>query len=336
MSQRLYGKPWWSLFAKVATPAIFLLAAFLSGSHSSQAESAERILPFPSSYSVGSLMAIERAPQSFGTCKGRLLAEARGVVKLPPGKLIQFAPNGTFFQHPECLLKLPRDAFDFVQVRFLSMADEEDDLCDRAIPFLARISSLKGLDLDKSDASDASLSRLGAMPQLLTLTVCEARVTGSCLPALSGCKKLTAFRLSNVAVNTESLRALKDFPHLQRLALVRVELSLRGVEHISKCTELQMLDINYNHRIDDKAVPFLARLHKLKALGISGSSVSLPALEQLAALHLQSISLPKSFSSYSPKEQQRIKKAFPLVSFGSSKAPTVDSFTNTMFAPITR
>jgi hypothetical protein len=118
MSQRLYGKPWWSLFAKVATPAIFMLAAFLSGSHSSQAESAERILPFPSSYSVGNLMVIEGGPESYGTYKGRLFAEARGVVKLPPGKQIQFAPNGTFFQHPECLLKLPRDAFDFVAVRF--------------------------------------------------------------------------------------------------------------------------------------------------------------------------------------------------------------------------
>jgi hypothetical protein len=216
------------------------------------------------------------------------------------------------------------------------MADVEDALCDRAIPFLGRITSLKGMDLDRSDASDASLSRLGAMPQLQTLTACETRVTGSCLPTLSGCKKLAAFRLSNVVVSNDSLSALKDFPHLQRLALVRVDLSLRGIENISKCKELQMLDINYNHRIDDKAVPFLLKLPKLKALLISGSSVSLPALEQLAALHLQSISLPKSFSSYSPKEQQRIKKAFPLVSFGSSKAPTVDSFTNTMFAPITR
>lgn len=336
MSQRLYGKPWWSLFAKVATGAIFLLAASLGGSHSSNAESAERILPFSSSYSVGNLMAVEGAPESYGTCKGRLVSEARGVVKLPPGKQIQFAPNGTFYQHPECLLKLPRDAFDFVEVRFLSMADEEDALCDRAIPFLGRISSLKGIDLDKSDTSDASLSRLGAMPQLLTLTACETRVTGSCLPALVGCKKLTALRLTNVVVNNESLSALKDFPHLQRLALVRVDLSLRGVEHISKCKELQMLDINYNHHIDDRAVPFLLKLPKLKTLWLSGSSVSLHALEQLAALHLQSVGLPKKFSSYSPKEQQRIKKAFPLVSFGRSKAPTVDSFTNTMFAPITR
>lgn len=157
MSQRLYGKLCgWSLFAKVATGAIFLLAASLGGSHSSNAESAERILPFSSSYSVGNLMAVEGAPESYGTCKGRLVSEARGVVKLPPGKQIQFAPNGTFYQHPECLLKLPRDAFDYVEVRFLSMADEEDALCDRAIPYLGRISSLKGIDLDKSDTSDAS------------------------------------------------------------------------------------------------------------------------------------------------------------------------------------
>ncbi len=336
MSQRLYGKPWCSLFAKVTTGAIALLALFFTWANLCSAGQGGRILPFSSNYSVGHLMALKAAPKAFGACKGAVVAEARGVVKLPTGKQIKFAPNGTFYQHPECLSKLPRDAFDFVELSFLSMADEEDELCDRAIPFLGRISSLQGIDLDKSDASDAGLSRLGAMPQLQMLTACECRVTGTCLPALLGCKKLAAFRLSSVVVDNESMRWLKDFPQLQRLGLVRVNLSLRGIEHVVKCRELRLLDIDYNYRLDDKAVPLLLRLTKLKTLWICETGISVQGLEQLSKLRLASIRLPKAFSKYSPKEQQRIKLAFPGIAFDGKGETKVDSFQKTMFAPITR
>jgi len=323
-------------FAKVATIAISLLALFFTGAPRGNTESGERILPFSLRYSVGNLMAVQGVPEIFGNCKGRLVAEARGLVKLPPGKQIKFAPNGTFYQHPECLLKLPRDAFDFVELSFLSMTDEEDAFCDRAIPFLGHISSLKGIDLDNSDASDKGLSQLGAMPHLQMITACESRVSGTCLPKLLACKKLTALRLSNVVVNNNSLRWLKDFSQLQRLGLVRVDLSLIGIEHVSKCSELQFLDIDKNYHIDDKAVPLLLKLSKLKMLWMGGTSVSVQGLEQLAKLRLRAIKLPKSFSTYTLKEQQRIKKAFPNIPFGGSKAPTVDSFYDTMLAPVTR
>lgn len=333
----MHRKPQLSMFAKLATAAIPLLAIIFTGAHRGNAEAGERILPFSPSYSVGNLMAVKGLPELFGTCKGSLVAEARGVVKLPPGKQIKFAPNGTFYQHPECLLKLPRDAFDFVELSFLSMADEEDAFCDRAIPYLGHISSLKGIDLDNSDASDKGLSQLPAMPQLQMLTACESKVSGTCLPKLLACKKLEAFRLSNVVVNNESLRWLKDFPQLQRLGLVRVDLSMVGIEHLSKCRDLQLLDIDYNYRLDDKVVPFLLKLTKLKTLWLGETSISVQGLEQLGKLHLVSIKLPKSFYKYSAKEQQRIRLAFPAVAFGSKKKTTKpDSFNDTMFAPVTR
>jgi hypothetical protein len=325
------------MVAKLAMAAIPLLVLFFTGAYRGSAASAERILPFSPSYSVGNLMALKGLPELFGTCKGSLVAEARGVVKLPPGKQIKFAPNGTFYQHPECLLKLPRDAFDFVELSFLSMADEEDAFCDRAIPYLGHITSLKGIDLDNSDASDKGLSQLPAMPQLQMLTACESKVSGTCLPKLLACKKLAAFRLSNVVVNNESLRWLKDFPQLQRLGLVRVDLSMRGIEHLSKCRELQLLDVDYNYRLDDKAVPYLLKLTKLKTLWIGETSISVQGLEQLGKLHVVSIKLPKSFYKYSAKDQQRIRLAFPAVAFGSQKKTSKpDSFNDTMFAPVTR
>ncbi|MBS2008345.1 MAG: hypothetical protein JST01_14955 [Cyanobacteria bacterium SZAS TMP-1] len=301
------------------------------------AKPCERTLSFSSDYSVGNFMALENPPEVFGTCKGTPLAEARGVVRLPYGKLIKFSPNGTFYQHPDCLLKLPPDAFDFVELAYLSMADEEDTFCDRAIPFLRHITFLKGIDLDKSDASDAGLSQLSAMPELRSITACDSKVTGRCLPHLAGCKKLVAFRLANVAVDNESLSWLKSFPRLERLGLVRVGISPRGLEHVSRCTTIRTLDLDYNRNIDDRAVPFLLRLPRLTTLWIGGTGISVKGVEQLAQHGVINIKLPRPFSSYSIVEQRRIRKAFPGTSFGEKeRRPSIDPFTDKMFSPITR
>ncbi len=317
---------------------IFLVSFFAllvcSGSHC-HAQSGERKLQFPN-YSVGSILSARSDSELFCARKISLVADARGLIKLPAGKQFEFVPNSNFYKHSDCLLKLPSDAFDFVELRFFSMADDEDELCDQAIVRLGHIKSLVALDLDKSDTSDAGLSKMGAMPNLQTITACECKVTGSCLPQLLACKKLSGFRLSNTKVDVPSLTCLKDFPQLHRLTIVRSGLTLLGLEHISKCSELNLLDIDANHKLDDKAVPLLIKLTKLKSLFIQGSGISVQGLEQLGRLQLTCLRLPKPISSYSAKEQARIRKAFPQVGFYTGVKAPVDGFTKTIFAPISR
>ncbi len=316
--------------------SVCLIVLLCTSESACSAKAVERILHFPTNYSVGNLMALQQPPELYGTCQGIPVAKACGLVKLPPGKPIKFEPNSTFYQHPDCLLKLPPNAFDYIELRFLSMTDQEDSFSDRVIPLLGHISSLKGIDLDKSETTDRGLSQLAAMPELQSITACDSKVSGSCLHDLAGCKKLAALRLSNIQVNNESLGYLKNFPHLERLALVRVNLSLNGLERVSKCKGLSTLDIDYNNEIDDRAVPLLLKLPMLTILWIKGTKVSLQGLELLSKHGVTNISLPKPFHAYSLKEQQRIKKAFPGKTFDSDKSPTVDPFTRTMFAPMTR
>lgn len=331
----MQSKNEWIFLVKASTIALLIVLVF-TFSQACLAEQRVRQLQFPVGYSVGNLMAVRDKSDMYIAYKLRIFADAQGVVRVPAGTQIEFRPSGNFFKHLECLTKLPRDAFEFIEVRFLSMSDDEDTVCDRAISQLSHISSLKGIDLDRSDASDAGLSKLGPMPELHTISACESRVTGSCLPKLLSCKKLSGLRLSNVSVDNESLASLKDFAQLQRLSLIRGELSPKGVEHISKCNNLRVLDIDHNHHLDDRVVPLLLRLTKLESLCLLRTGISVQGVEQLSKLHLKQLRLPKSFSAYSPSECQRITKAFPGVWFGQKKKPGVDAFTKTIFAPITR
>jgi hypothetical protein len=325
-----------SFFSIVAAVSVILVAILGTSERACAAKAAERILHFPTDHSVGNLVVLQKLPESYGQCKGMPLAEARGVVRLPPGKLVRFEPNGAFFMHPECLLKLPRDAFDYIQLRFVSMTDQENDLSDRAIPFVGHLSSLKVINLDTSETSDKGLSQLPTMPELQSITASDSSVNGSCLHDLVGCKKLVALRLGKIQVSNESLRYLRDFPKLERLSLSRVNLSLSGLEHVSKCLEVKNLEIDGNRQIDDKALSLLLQMPKLTTLNIQGTKVSLQGIELLAKHGVTCIFLPRPFSAYSFKDQQRIKKAFPGQTFSIDRGRPVDSFTETMFAPMTR
>lgn len=295
-----------------------------------------RVLEFPADYSVGKLTVLTAAPVGYGKCDGKFLAEARGLVKLPSGRLINFEPSGAFYRHPEVLLKLPPDAFDFIELRFMPMTDEESALSVRVIPFVRHISALKGIDLDNSEITDKDLSQLGAMPDLEYLSAGNSVITGSCLSALKGCKKLVALRLGSAQVDDESLRYLQDFPRLARLGMTQVNLSLRGLEHVSKCQSITALDIDFNHRLDDKAVPLLLKLPKLSFLSLKETKISLQGLELLAKHGVVDIDLPKPFSKYLPLEQARIRKAFPHKHFSTKSDKELDDYTRTMFAPMTR
>ncbi|MBP6746012.1 hypothetical protein KA344_12325 [bacterium] len=319
----------------VAASAL-LLVLLCPAARLCSAKETVRVLEFPADYSVGRLVILKTGPESYGRCKGRALAEARGVVKVPTGKMIKFEPSAVFYRHPQCLLKLPADAFDFIELRFMAMTDEESALSDPAIPFVRRISRLKGIDLDGSEVTDKGLSQLGAMPELQYLSAGNGFISGSCLRDLLGCKKLGGLRLGGAEVNNESLRYLQNFPCLTHLGLMNMNLSLSGLEHVSKCREISNLDIDYNHKIDDKALPLLLKLTKMRTLSVKETKISLIALESLGQHGVIAIGLPKPFGDYTPSEQRRIKKAFPHHIFNAKTPGTVDSYHETMFAPVTR
>ena len=326
-----------SFLPYVVAVSALLIVLLCSATRLCAAKARERVLEFSANYSVGKLVVLQARPQlSYGRCKGKMLAQARGVVKLPSDKLIKFEPSAVFYRHPQCLLKLPADAFDFIELRFMAMTDEESALSDPVVPFVRRISGLQGIDMDGSEITDKGLSQLGAMPELQYLAAGNGFITGSCLGQLVGCKKLEKLRLGGAVVNNDSLKYLQNFSRLTDLGLINMNLSLSGLEHVSKCRAISNLDIDSNYQIDDKALPLLLKLTKLRTLSVKESKISLKALESLGKLGIITIGLPKPFTSYAPSEQRRLVKAFPYYKFSTKPDGDVDSYHETMFAPVTR
>lgn len=313
------------------------VVAALSWLQSKGAEAATqyRVLNFPRHYCAGQIILLEK-PTPFKTrCKGIKIANAQGDVRVPVGKPLKFAPSSEFFEHPECLLKLPPDAFECIELRFMSMADGEDNFSDKVIPFVHHLSGLKNIDLDKSETTDKGMAQLGAMPNAEMISTFDSQVTGACIKSLVGCKNLRNLRFGSTVVQKEDLRDLSKFARLERLGLARVNLTAKHLEYVAQCQGLKELEISYNGALNDDAVPFLLKLPKLVELNVDRSNISIAGLEKLGKLRLQSITLPKDFGDYTKDEQRRLRLAFPAVKLVSVKR-RVDSDTKTIFAPFTR
>ncbi len=310
-------------------------ASFLSLSQGAEAATQYRVLHFPRHYCVGQIILLEKPTPFTIRCQGIKIANAQGDISVPLGKPLKFVPSSAFFEHPECLLKLPPDAFECIELRFMSMADGEDNFSDKVIPFVHHLSGLKNIDFDKSETTDKGMAQLGAMPNAEFISFFDSQVTGASIKSLSGCKNLRNLRFGSTVVQNEDLRDLNKFARLERIGLARVNLSSKHLEYVAQCQGLKELEISYNGALNDDAVPFLLKLPKLVELNIDRSSISVAGLEKLGKLRLQSITLPKDFGDYTKDEQRRLRLAFPAVKLASVKR-RIDSDTKTIFAPFTR
>ncbi|MFA6210693.1 MAG: hypothetical protein WCT03_23500 [Candidatus Obscuribacterales bacterium] len=299
------------------TAAVVTLAALCTASWNGvkAAANSEKILQFPCSYSVGWILDVVKDPGLETNIHGVRLKKAQGTVKIPRGKHLKFEPEGPFFEHPECLLKLPPDAFDYIDLRFISMADNEENISDRAIPYVLHLKGLKTVSLDKSDTTDAAAAKLAALPNLEGLSCSASMVTGKCFEQLKQCKSIRFLRVGCGQVDEQSLKYLSQFPKLQRLTITRAGLTKAGLEQACKCSGLLNLTISQNSEIDDSCMPMLMRLKNLTDLDISGTKISTASLEKFAYLKTLNLCPPRPLATYSAKERAQLKKLFPYSKF---------------------
>jgi len=315
--------------------SVLAAASFFTCLNGVTAAPAYRVLHFPRHYSVGKIVLLDAPAPVITRCKGLRIANAQGDVRVPTGKSLKFEPSSEFFRHPECLLNLPPDAFDCIELRFMSMADGEDNFSDKVVPFLHRLSGLKSIDFDKSETTDKGIAKLGVMPNVYFISTFDSQVTGACIKSFLGCKNLRNLRLGSTVVQKDDLCDLNKFPKLERIGLTRVNLSLKHLEYVAQCKGLIEVDLSQNSTLDDDAVPILLKLPKLTELNVKHSNITVAGLQKLGKLRLASITLPKDFGDYTKDEQRRLRLAFPAAKLVSRKV-SLDSETKTIFAPFTR
>jgi hypothetical protein len=110
----------------------------------------------------------------------------------------------------------------------------------KLFPHLARLTSLRELDLSNTQIEDDGFEHLQSLPKLEKLSIGGNRLTGACLPLLKLMPALVELDVSGIQrvdsglwglpLSEENLRRLGELKQLRRLSLARATLNDRGID----------------------------------------------------------------------------------------------------------
>lgn len=294
-----------------------------------------RLLKFPSDKNYGALLVLPFFNRNEAVQANAVL-NARGTVSVPRNKFVIFKPGENFFRKPSVIDSFAPDSFDGIDIRFLSMADDEDLLCDQALNHIARLTGLKVLEVDRSDVTDAGMSALSKLTNLEYISAFLTQIEGHCLKDLVGLQKLQSLSITSVGLKNETLQYLPKLGSLCDLELSRAGLNDEGVKYIGQCVKLTRLRIARNPHITSASAKYLANLKQLDTLDLREAGISAKALEALKGLKLKLFFAP--MSSPSPADRELVQKIFPgtSVMYPGKGKENVDEETNTIFGQMSR
>lgn len=243
-----------------------------------------RVLHFPPNRSLGMLHthdpSLRRQTGIFNVNDGGLydkwvyIGEAQGDVRVPEGWPIRLSVGKNAWRDLSPLAHIPPDAIEEITLQY----DEEID--DRCMPFLARLTGLKILHLGPSAIGDTGIRHLRDMPSLEYLSL-PARITDS--------------GLLHIAENVRSLKAVNFGTN---------RCTNTGVLHLAKLPALDELVLGSVAKdqagrsvpclINDAGLVHLARYPRLRHLKLWGGFTdagmiqlkNIPALGTLDLMHL--------------------------------------------------
>ncbi len=288
-----------------------------------------QIVNFPRGFSIGTL--------TISQSKGRLdslvpLGPAQGRMVFNDKDYYALDANHLFFQHPEVLKDIPPDCLDSIRMRFSSFDDAEDGLCDKAMKYVAGLTGLKKLNLDRSEVTDEGLSQAKTLVNLESMTLFSTLVKGKAFKDLTGLKKLHTINIPMNELTPETYELFSAFPKLTTLDVGRCHPSEQAIKSIAKCTNLIDLDISGNRTVNDRTIKYLTTLKQLKSIRLFGTNVSLNGLAELKALPLELIVLPER--EYEKDKLDAVRKLFPHTSLITKGHSKLNKNEETIFAPL--
>jgi uncharacterized membrane protein YciS (DUF1049 family) len=156
---------------------------------------------------------------------------------------------------PPILHKWFGDDF-FSSLKNVTFCPNDEDEALQGVETLKRISDLRELVLHGPRITDATLSRLGELPQLESLTINAASISNDGLRHMLLQKNLRAIGLHGVSIDDVGLGHLEDLKHLNSLDVRRVS-------------------------ITDTALIRLANLKRMKSLVVEDTLVTDEGLSQI-------------------------------------------------------
>jgi serine/threonine protein kinase len=154
---------------------------------------------------------------------------------------------------------------------------------DRSVRTIGRLANLKALRLSDTGVTDAGLAPLGALKSLESLRMTGNQIDGSGLAALAGCKSLRELNLHKCErLGDSALPIIAEIRSIEHLNLEFTGVTSEGLLHLTKLSKLRRLCLT-GMRVDDLAVPHLARLEHLMWLELGGTKITAEAIAKLQA-----------------------------------------------------
>jgi hypothetical protein len=321
----------------------------------------KRTIDFHSSESLGNLTIVwgrpEGYPSDLSSCKFAGAAQGKITVSVPPGCELCYEPNSRVLAHPQLMDSISGDAIDILRVNSVSLDESESERGNALMPHVNHLARLRELFIDRSDVTDAGLSKLHDLNSLEVISGFETLVAGSCFKDLCKFPNLSMLCLRLAQLKDENLKYLPNMHKLTYLNLRQVKLSKEALAQLSKCSSLRKLLLDRPEiddswlplltklknldsldliatSITDKGLPTLTALKHLRALNLCGAKVTPQGLAVLAPMHLQTLMLTNN--NYDAAQLKKLHEIAQRVELYNRGLPPPSKTLLKIFAPITR
>ena len=156
---------------------------------------------------------------------------------------------------------------------------------DVGVSYIAALTLLTTLHLDRANITDVSISHLLQLHNLSELDVNDCKgLTGKSISQLSSLKALTTLSLINCGLTDGTISYIGDILSLECLNLQGNQFTGKGLKGLSGLKRLREINISSNSHVKDLGMPYLSMLVSLRVIYASSYEVSEAGLSQLREL----------------------------------------------------
>ncbi|MFI4874081.1 MAG: hypothetical protein ACIALR_02010, partial [Blastopirellula sp. JB062] len=147
---------------------------------------------------------------------------------------------------------------------------------------LAKLRSLRRIDLNQCEVSDQTLQAIAELPELRALYLERTAVTSAGVAALESCQNLEELMLADCPIDDQALETIGKLPQLSLLSLSRTPITDAGMAHLHEMPNLRTLYLR-GSAVAGQGFAHLKGSPELELIDFSDSSLDLNAIQTLQA-----------------------------------------------------
>jgi hypothetical protein len=107
---------------------------------------------------------------------------------------------------------------------------EDAAINDETLRQISSLTTIKVLELDRTNVTDEGMSLVSSLPELRSLSLANTKITDAGLVWLKNAQQLRTLQLSYTAVTDQGMEQVKQLPHLQFVFLRGSKVSQSGAD----------------------------------------------------------------------------------------------------------